>query len=381
MPSIKPFYLTSMLALTLLLAGCGEMTTGPSPSVSPSAAANVEGLPSPLGSASATAITTVGEILADPEAFLRQDVQLQGKLNTELGGGEFMFTDGTGQIPTDFSTAGPSPPLSTKIRVFGTVVNGGATFAAKVDVASWDNLTSFNCDTLGDARARTSDPGFELGNIVGLFLTYAGVPPGNKILEIDWDEGNAKRDVQMAELGQGEPDGNGLYRLEGVVTHEYENVNSSQTKKVRATLTIEGLKGQCARVRDVKVSPGSGPDSAAGGSLRVIVDNPVLSGSEFEVRATVENLVSAPIEVALVYLTPTDSWFDPGKLSPECEVLDSDLVGCRIGAIPPGEGLSKVITYTAPQTPEARDIKGKVALVVGELAPIASYSTTVVPLR
>jgi hypothetical protein len=113
----------------------------------------------------------------------------------------------------------------------------------------------------------------------------------------------------------------------------------------------------------------------------VIVDNPVFSESEFEVRATVQNLVSAPIEVALVYLTPTDSSLDPGKLPPECEVLDKDLVGCRIGEIPPGEGLSKVITYTAPQTSKPRQISGKVALVVGEFAPIASYSTTVEPSR
>ncbi|MGH9461232.1 MAG: hypothetical protein ACRD1X_08435 [Vicinamibacteria bacterium] len=377
------FKSSSPLALMLFLVGCGEMATGPSIGVSPSAAANGDGirLPSALGSMSATAITTVGEILADPDAFLRQEVQLQGSLNAELGGGEFMFTDGTGQIPADFSAAGSTPPLNTKIRVFGKVASGGATFAARIDVASWDSLTSFNCDTLEDARARTSDPGFELGNIVGLFLTYEGVPSGNKILEIDWDEGNPKSAVQTLELGPGEPDGNGLFRLEGVVTHEYENVNSSQTKKVRATLTIEGLKGQCARVRDVKVSPGSGPDSAAGGSLRVIVDNPVFSESQFEVRATVQNLVSAPIEVALVYLTPTDSSLDPGKLPPECEVFDNDLVGCRIGEIPPGEGLSKVITYTAPQTSNTRQISGKVALVVGEFAPIASYSTTVEPLR
>ena len=379
---MHPFKFLSSLALMLLLAGCGgETPTGPTPSVSPPALANSDGvhMPSPFGSTAANAITTVGEILADPDSFLRQDVQLQGSLNGDLGGGEFIFTDGTGQIPADFSAAGPTPLLNTDIRVFGKVVNGGPTFVAKVEVAAWDDLTSFNCDTLDDARARTSDPGFELGNVVGLFLSYKGVPPGHKVLEIDWGEGASA--IETFELGQGDPEGNGLFRLEGVVTHEYDNVNSTQTKKVRATLTIEGLKGQCARVRDVKVSPGSGPDSAGGGSLRVTVDNPVFSQSDFEVRATVKNLVSETISVELVYLTPTDSGLDSRKLPPECEVIDKDLVECTIGAIPPGEGLSKVITYFAPQTSKARQISGKVALVVGEFAPIASYSTTVEPLR
>ena len=379
---MHPFKFFSTLALMLLLARCGgETTTGPTPSVSPSALANSDGvhMPGPFGSMAASGITTVGEILADPDGFRRQDVQLQGSLNAELGGGEFMFTDGTGQIPADFSAAGPTPPLNTDIRVFGTVVNGGATFAAKVEVAAWDDLKSFNCEILEDARARTSDPGFELGNVVGLFLSYKGVPPGQKILDIDWGDGASK--AETFELGQGVPEGNGLFQLEGVVTHEYENVTSTQTKSVRATLTIEGLKGQCARVRDVKVSPGSGPDSAGGGSLRVTVDNPVFSESDFEVRATVNNLVSETISVQLVYLTPTDSGLDPKKLPPECEVIDKDLVGCEIGDIPPGGGLSKVVTYMAPQTDKARQTSGKVALVVGEFAPIASYSTTVEPLR
>ena len=262
---------------------------------------------------------------------------------------------------------------------FRVSFEGIDTFAAKIEVAAWDDLKSFNCEILDDARARTSDPGFELGDVVGLFLSYKGVPPGQKILEIDWDEGNPKGAVETFDLGQGDPEGNGLFQ--GVVTHEYENVNSTQTKKTRTTLTIEGLKGQCARVRDVTVSPGSGPDSAGGGSLRVTVDNPVFSESNFEVRATVTNLVSETISVELVYLTPTDSGLDSRKLPPECEVIDTDLVGCEIGAIPPGEGLSKVITYFAPQTAKARQISGKVALVVGEFAPIASYSTTVEPLK
>ena len=94
----------------LLLTGCGEMATGPSTGVSPSAAANRDlvHLPRLFGSKAATAITTLGEILANPDAFLRQDVQLPGSLNAELGGGEFMFGDGTGQIPADFSAAGPT---------------------------------------------------------------------------------------------------------------------------------------------------------------------------------------------------------------------------------------------------------------------------------
>ena len=83
---------------------------------------------------------------------------------------------------------------------FRVSFEGIDTFAAKIEVAAWDDLKSFNCEILDDARARTSDPGFELGDVVGLFLSYKGVPPGQKILEIDWDEGNPKGAVETFDL-------------------------------------------------------------------------------------------------------------------------------------------------------------------------------------
>jgi hypothetical protein len=329
--------------------------------------------------AAAAVATTVGEILADPDGFLRQDVQLSGRLTGELPGGEFLFTDGTGEIPMDFNNAPPTPPLNTQIRVFGKVVNGGAQFAAKIEVAAWDDLKKFNCNILTDARARFTDPGFKVGDIVGLYLKYSGVPPGEKILEIVWDEGNPKGDVETFDVGQGVPQGDGLFLLEGVVTHEYPGVTGKETKKVRATLTIAGVDGQCARVRDVTVSPGSGLDEAAGGSLRVTVDNPVKSGKQFDVRATVKNNASRPIDVELIFKTPTDADFDSKLLPPGCTKQSRQIAECFIEGLEPTDGLSKVIIYIAPQVTKVRDISGSVTMAVGEFAPVASYITTVEP--
>ena len=60
-------------------------------------------------------------------------------------------------------------------------------------------------------------------------------------------------------------------------------------------------------MRDVTVSPGSGPGQAVGGTLKVFVTNPVKSGTRFQVRGIVTNRVSQPISVNLLFVTPTDS--------------------------------------------------------------------------
>ena len=370
--------ISSLALITFLLVSCGDDTpTGPTPSTGPAPTSGLDGAASgPIGVMAPLALTMVGDILEDPDGFRRSNVELQGRVTEQLPNGDYLFTDGTGSLPADFSATDP-PPLNTQIRIFGKVVNGGANFDAKIEVEYWDDLKKFNCDILTDARLRFSDPGFTLGNIVGAYLKYSGVPPGEKILEMIWDDGNPKGDVDTFPVGQGQPQGDGTFLLEGVVTHEYKNVTKTEKKKVRANLTIEGVDGRCSRVRDVTVSPGDGPDSAAGGSLRVTVDNPVGSGKEFDVRATVKNLVTAPISVELLFRTPTDSTYDARKLAPDCEGINGDLIECTIGSIDPGDGLSKVVTYTAPEVSKDRDIKGSVALVVGEFAPIVNYGTTV----
>ena len=369
--------LSSLALITFLFVSCGDDTpTGPTPNTASAPTGGDGALSGPIGALALQPLTTIEEIIADFDNLRKTEVTIQGRVTEQLANGDYLITDGTGTIPGDFSETDP-PPLNEKIRIIGEVLNGGANFPAKIGVQYWDDLTSFNCDTLTDARLRFTDPGFSIGNIVGAYLKYSGVPAGEKFLEIIWDEGNPKGDVDMAPLGSGQPQGDGTFLLEGIATHEYPGVTSTEKKKVRATLTIEGLNGQCVRVRDVTVSPGDGPDSAANGSLRVTVDNPVGSGDAFEVRGTVKNLTTDTISADLLFRTPTDSKIDTKSLPPGCEALSGDLVECIIGDIPPDDGLSKVVTYIAPTVSQDRDLKGSVTLLVGEFAPIVNYVTTV----
>ena len=368
----------SLVLVAFLFVSCGDdSTTGPTPGTSPAAPTGGNGaLSGPIGALALQPLTTIDEIIQDFDNLRKTEVTIQGRVTEQLANGDYLITDGTGSIPGDFSDT-PPPPLNTQLRFIGEVINGGANFPAKLDVSYWDDLKNFNCDILTDARLRFTDPGFSLGNIVGAYLKYSGVPAGEKFLEIIWDEGNPSGAVDMAPLGQGQAQGDGTFLLEGVATHEYPGVTSTEVKKVRATLTIEGVNGQCARVRDVTVSPGDGPDSAAGGSLRVAVDNPVKSGGEFEVRATVKNLVTAPITVELLYRTPNGATYNAQMLAPNCEGRSGDVIECEIGDIPPGEGLSQVVTYIAPEVSKDTEIKGSVSLLVGEFAPIVNYFTIV----
>ena len=369
--------ISSFALITLLFVSCGDDTpTGPTPNTSSAPTRGNGALSGPIGDLALQPLTTIAEIIEDFDNLRKTEVTIQGRVTEQLANGDYLITDGTGSIPGDFSDT-PPPPLNTQLRFIGEVINGGASFPAKLDVSYWDDLKNFNCDILTDARLRFTDPGFSLGNIVGAYLKYSGVPAGEKFLEIIWDEGNPSGEVDRAPLGQGQPQGDGTFLLEGVATHEYKNVTKTETKRVRATLTIEGVNGQCARVRDVTVSPGDGPDSAAGGSLRVTVDNPVGSGSEFDVRATVKNLVTAPISVELLFRTPNGATYNAQKLAPSCEGRSGDVIECTIGDIPPGDGLSQVVTYEAPSVSKDQEIKGSVSLLVGEFAPIVNYFTIV----
>ncbi len=369
--------ISSFALIAFLYVSCGDDTpTGPTPSTSPAPTGSDGALSGPIGALALQPLTTIAEIIEDFDNLRKTEVTIQGRVTEQLANGDYLITDGTGSIPGDFSDT-PPPPLNTQLRFIGQVINGGANFPAKIDVAYWDDLKNFNCDILTDARLRFTDPGFKLGNIVGAYLKYSGVPAGEKILEMIWDEGNPSGDVDKFPVGQGQPQGDGTFLLEGIVTHEYPNVTKTETKKVRANLTIEGVDGRCSRVRDTTVSPGDGPDSAAGGSLRVQVDNPVKSGGEFEVRATVKNLVTVPISVDLLFRTPNDSTYNAQALAPDCKGINGDLIECTIGKIDPGDGLSKVVTYEAPEVSKDREIKGSVTLVVGEFAPIVNYFTVV----
>jgi hypothetical protein len=290
-----------------------------------------------------------------------------------------MFADSTGEMPMRFPETSMLPPLNVPLRVTGTVGDPTVDYPAEIQVASYEQVNPFSCEEMIEVRARFSDPGFALGDIVGYYLSYRGVPAGNKILEITWDEGNSSGGVDKVELGPGTPRDDGLFDFEGVATHQYQGVSRTQTKSVRANLKIEGVEGQCSRVREVTVSPGSGPGSAGGGSLRVTVADPVQSGSRFDVRATVENKVSEPGDVALLFEAPTNCTFDSKVLPSECIKYDRTFAECKIKNLRPGEVHKITIQYDAPSVTSSQRADGSVTLLAGDFSPVASYSTTIKP--
>jgi hypothetical protein len=332
-----------------------------------------------LSTGSAAAATTVGEILGNPGGFIGQEVQLQGSTVQQLNEVEFLFTDGTGQLPADFTAVASLPALNEPILLMGRVTGGDDRFAAEIAVSSWGPPSAFSCDVLSDVRARFTDPGFSFGNVVGLFLAYRGMPPGEKVLKISWDLHNASGVVEEIPLGQGNPRGDGTFELEGVVAHEYVGQNKTETKQVRANLMIEGREGVCSRVRDVTVSVGEGPGFAGGGTISVTVDQEeITSGMEFSVRAKVDNKGTSSADVAILFETPERT-----KLLTEtgdrCERLSKELVQCVILGFQPGEKQTRVVEYRAPTVSKPTQIFGSVALVSGNFSPIASYKFTVQP--
>jgi hypothetical protein len=269
--------------------------------------------------------------------------------------------------------------LEVAIGVTGTVAGGVPDFPATIQVSSWEVLPPFSCEDIEEIRARFSDPGFAFGNVVGLYLSYRGAPPGDKILKMTWDEHNAAGVVEEAEIGPGDPIGEGLFFLEGMVTHEYDHVNSTETKTVRANLRIVGRDGSCSRVRDVTVSPGSGPGFGGGGTISVSIDeDPVTSGSEFSVRPKVDNKSTLVADISILFETPEKSTIVLAD-GIGCTILDEEFVECIIEDFEPGDRQTRVVKYRAPTVVTPTDINGAVALISGDLQPVVKYRITVQP--
>lgn len=378
MPKTKHIVLTALLAV-ILLGGCGE-EGGPTSSGTVAAPITVgDATPLPIDSPLQTQTTqspTVADILANPVVFVGQRVQLTGQLTQQLGPGSFLFNDGTGAIPADFPD-GPLPTVGDTVSIDGTVIPGTGDFAARIDVEIWGQPTSFSCDDIIEVRARFSDPGFVTGDVVGYYLAYRGVPAGNKTLEIHWDEHNPSGQVDRFELGQGTPRADGLYDLEGVVGHEYPNVKGTETKKARANLMIDGRSGRCSSVRDVTVTPGSGPGYAAGGKLSLRFNDPVPSGGFFSVTARVTNPSSVTIDALLFFDAPDGSTIR--TLGAGCTQLNSKEAECLIEGIE-GNGFGEeFVQYDVPLVAQSTEISGSVTLVARDFSSVARYTTTIEP--
>lgn len=350
------------VATTCVVAGCGSGGEDGAGPLGPSILADV-------GEAQTT---TVGEILANPAQFVGRQVHLSGAATVELGPQAFLFTDNTGEIPLDFPSTSPLPPVNVIIGVDGIVTEG-----PRVGVISWEQAPTFSCDEIIEVRARFSDPGYVAGNVAGIFLSYRGIPAGEKTLEITWDQHNPAGVVDSFDVGTGDARADGLFDLEGVVSHEYGGVTGATTKSVRAVLKINGREGGCTRVRDVTLDKGSGPGFAAGGALRVTLNDPVPSGGFFSVSAFVKNPTSKTGDATLVFSTPDGSSIR--TMGSGCTKKSAELVQCTIPDVGGGEEKAEFVQYDAPEVSKPTEIRGSVTLVGRDVSPVAQYTTTIEP--
>ena len=111
----------------------------------------------------------------------------------------------------------------------------------------------FSCTNVEMVRARFSQPGYVEHNKVGLYVFFWGIPEGEKRLRIWWDylgRRDVSRDVRIE---------SGEESFENVLEHVYEGLTEPTTFVVRVQVIVDGLRGQCARNREVDVrTPPSG---------------------------------------------------------------------------------------------------------------------------
>jgi hypothetical protein len=264
--------------------------------------------------------------------------------------GELLFTDSTGSMPADFSPVGSAPELNVSVLVSGTVAAGlVGGYSVKIAVNSWTAAPPFSCEDVVEARARFTDPGYTFGNVAGLFLEYSGVPAGEKILKVIWDVHNPSGAVEQVAVGEGTLMEDGLFFLEGIVSHEYPDIQGTVDKQVRAELSILGREGSCDRVRDITLTPGSGPGWAGGGTIEVSIDEGTTIKSEIAEAS-----------------------------GDGCQVLDAETVECAL-SLQGGERVTRVVRYQAPIVVEAIQIAGSAGVVTGEFDPVVPYRITVEP--
>ena len=75
-------------------------------------------------------ITTVAQILSDPQAFVGREVTMAGRLTSQIDEDEFIFNDQTAEIWVEF-TAPSIPQLNVRIFITGTIASSA------FEVASW----------------------------------------------------------------------------------------------------------------------------------------------------------------------------------------------------------------------------------------------------
>jgi hypothetical protein len=150
------------------------------------------------------------------------------------------------------STAPPAPAAGAAVTA-SEPVYGLADPASNAD-------EEFDCTHLEQVYVRFSSPGYLNGNHAGLYVNYEGIPEGEKLLRIWWDNANDQVHYQDLRLGQGDPRNDQRWDIERLVEHVYPAVTEPVTRLVRTELILVGKTGNCPRNRWIVVEPNtSGP--------------------------------------------------------------------------------------------------------------------------
>jgi uncharacterized protein YdeI (BOF family) len=88
----------------------------------------------------APTVTPIGEIVANPDAFIGERVTVDGMTVRQYGDdrNEFIFADDTGYIVLDFPSNNIAP-LGAPIRATGKVSRGSGS-APEIDVSTWERI-------------------------------------------------------------------------------------------------------------------------------------------------------------------------------------------------------------------------------------------------
>ena len=99
----------------------------------------------------------------------------------------------------------------------------------------------FSCQQVGEVKFRFSDPGYITGSAVGGFVLLEGLPAGNKVIKLTWDNGANGDKFNTHHIGEVES-------YQNVFEHEYA---STGIYEVKLEVSIKGTAGSCVRVREV----------------------------------------------------------------------------------------------------------------------------------
>jgi hypothetical protein len=158
---------------------------------------------------------------------------------------------------SDVSPTGPSSLSTSSEKAATAVANSAGSWALAEE--------EFNCTNVREVHVRFSDPGFSEDNVVGLFVSYAGVPDTKMTLRVWWDYEGAPDEYEDVPFDDDDVLRDGDFvNIEKVIEHTYLDVNASTTRKVRVELLLADQTGNCARVREVALNPPATSGGRAG---------------------------------------------------------------------------------------------------------------------